>query len=52
MNAVETIEEFYKRKCNWMPDNIRNEIGHFNVFRLDTFFLSGEAPTTKFKINK
>ena len=30
-----TIEEFYKRKFDWMPDNIRNEIGHFNVFKLE-----------------
>lgn len=37
MNKVETIEEFYKRKFDWMPDNIRNEIGHFNVFKLDPF---------------
>ncbi len=32
MNKIETIEEFYKRKFNWMPDNLKNEIGHFNVF--------------------
>ena len=32
MEKVESLEEFYKRKFDWMPDNIRNEIGHFNVF--------------------
>ena len=37
MDKIETIEEFYKRKFNWMPDNIKNEIGHFNVFRLEPF---------------
>jgi AraC family transcriptional regulator, transcriptional activator of pobA len=37
MNKVETIEEFYKRKFDWMPDNIRNEMGHFNVFTLEPF---------------
>lgn len=37
MSKVETIEEFYKRKFHWMPDNIRNEIGHFNVFKLEPF---------------
>ena len=37
MSKVETIEEFYKRKFDWMPDNIRNDIGHFNVFKLDPF---------------
>ena len=33
MNKVETIEEFYKRKFDWIPDHIKNEIGHFNVFQ-------------------
>jgi AraC-like DNA-binding protein len=37
MNRVESIEEFYKRKFDWMPGNIRNEIGHFNVFELEPF---------------
>lgn len=32
MEKIESIEEFYKRKFDWMPDNIKNEIGHFNVF--------------------
>ncbi len=33
MDKIESIEEFYKRKFDWIPDNLRNEIGHFNVFR-------------------
>ena len=37
MNKVETIEDFYKRKFDWMPKNLKNEIGHFNVFRLEPF---------------
>lgn len=37
MSKVETIEEFYQNKFAWMPDNIRNEIGHFNVFKLEPF---------------
>lgn len=32
MEKIETIEEFYKRKFDWIPDKIKNEIGHFNVF--------------------
>jgi AraC family transcriptional regulator, transcriptional activator of pobA len=35
MNKVQTIEEFYKTKLNWMPDNLKKEMGHFNVFRID-----------------
>jgi AraC family transcriptional regulator, transcriptional activator of pobA len=33
MGKIETLEEFYKRKFDWIPDTIRNEIGHFNVFQ-------------------
>ena len=36
MDKIESIEDFYKRKFDWLPDNIRNEIGHFNVFRLES----------------
>jgi AraC family transcriptional activator of pobA len=32
MRNIETIEEFYQRKLGGVPENIRNEIGHFNVF--------------------
>ena len=34
MRKVETIEEFYKRKFDWVPENLKNGIGHFNVFKL------------------
>ena len=33
MEKVESIEEFYKRKFDWIPENLKNEIGHFNVFQ-------------------
>jgi len=32
MAEVETLEEFYKHKFNWMPDDVKKDIGHFNVF--------------------
>ena len=44
MDKIESIEEFYKRKFDWMPDHIRNEIGHFNVFKLDPFVGSNAKP--------
>lgn len=44
MNKVESIEEFYKRKFNWLPDTIRNEIGHFNVFPLDPYVGENAQP--------
>jgi AraC-like DNA-binding protein len=37
VSKIESIEEFYKRKFDWMPDSLRNEIGHFNLFRLEPF---------------
>jgi len=37
MSKVETIEEFYKRKFDWMPDNLLKEIGQFNVVNLEPF---------------
>lgn len=37
MEKATTIEDFYRNKLNWMPDNLKKEIGHFNVFRLDDF---------------
>jgi AraC family transcriptional regulator, transcriptional activator of pobA len=44
MTKVETLQDFYKRKFDWVPDNIRNEMGHFNVFKLDPFVGSNARP--------
>jgi AraC-like DNA-binding protein len=35
MSNIETLEDFYKKKFNWLPDNLKQDIGHFNVFRLE-----------------
>lgn len=32
MGKVETIEEFYKQKFDWIPDNLRKEIGNTAKF--------------------
>lgn len=37
MDKGESIAEFYQRKMIWMPEQIRNDIGHFNVFRLEPY---------------
>ena len=37
MKSIENIEDFYKHKLNWVPDSVRREVGHFNVFRLAPF---------------
>lgn len=33
--AIETIEEFYKNKFDWLPGDLQQNIGHFNVFRIE-----------------
>ncbi|MEZ0541067.1 helix-turn-helix domain-containing protein [Fibrella arboris] len=40
MNTSETIDEFYERKVGaealrWVPDTLKNEIGHFTIFPLE-----------------
>lgn len=35
MANAETLEEFYQNKFNWLPENLSQNIGHFNVFRIE-----------------
>src|SRR5687767_10672910 len=44
MAKTETLEDFYKQKFNWMPDNLKKDIGHFNVFNLEDCFGPGKTP--------
>ena len=37
MEKLENLNEFYQNKFNWMPESIRSEIGHFNIFDLKPF---------------
>lgn len=37
MKKADTITDSCNSKLNWMPDNLKQEIGHFNVFRTDDF---------------
>ena len=48
MSKVETIEEFYKRKFDWIPDNLRNEIGHFNILKLQPW-VEGQVPSVPYR---
>lgn len=34
MEKIQSLEEFYQRHFEWMPGNLRKEIGHFNVFTI------------------
>lgn len=36
MEKTESLEAFYKNKFNWIPENLKNEIGHFNLFQHET----------------
>ena len=35
MEKTETLEEFYQKKFNWLPQNLKQDIGHFNVFKIE-----------------
>ena len=35
MKNSESLEDFYRRKFDMLPENFRSEIGHFNMFRLE-----------------
>ena len=35
MEKSESLEEFYKRKFNWLPEDFRKDLGHFNIFHLN-----------------
>ncbi|MFC5411252.1 helix-turn-helix domain-containing protein [Larkinella bovis] len=44
MAKPETLEELYQQKFNWLPTNLQQEIGHFNVFRIEDCIGQGKAP--------
>lgn len=35
MKNTETLEEFYQKKFNHLPQNLKQDIGHFNVFNIE-----------------
>ncbi|WP_224994649.1 AraC family transcriptional regulator [Cesiribacter sp. SM1] len=37
MDKAQSVEEFYRTKLKTIPDNLRKELGHFNVFSLDEY---------------
>jgi AraC family transcriptional activator of pobA len=45
MPQIETIEDFYKEKIGWMPESLRHDIGHFNVFKSDSYVGNSAKPT-------
>jgi AraC-like DNA-binding protein len=56
MGPIQSLEDFYRHKLNWMPDNLKNGMGHFNVFRTEEFIRkhAGHVPYSRkdfFKIS-
>ncbi len=37
MENIESIEEFYRRKFDALPENFSQEMGHFNLFKLEPY---------------
>lgn len=38
MENAESLEELYKRKFNGLPEDLKKDLGHFNMFRLKPYF--------------
>ncbi|MFN8354210.1 MAG: helix-turn-helix transcriptional regulator [Spirosomataceae bacterium] len=41
---VHTLEDFYRNKLDYVPDTIKKDIGHFNVFRMEDFVGKSSKP--------
>jgi AraC-like DNA-binding protein len=44
MSETETLELFYQRKFDQVPEGLQKDLGHFNVFRLEDCNLPGARP--------
>lgn len=49
MAKTETLDDFYQHKFNgvaprWLPDNLQQDLGHFNVFRIEDHVGAGSVP--------
>ncbi|TKC06696.1 AraC family transcriptional regulator [Pedobacter polaris] len=44
MEATETLEDFYMNKFNLKYDGVNNDLGHFNVFKMEECYLPGRPP--------
>jgi len=44
MPQIEKIEDIYRARNEWLPSDLRNELGHFNVFRLDPYIGKSAKP--------
>jgi AraC family transcriptional regulator, transcriptional activator of pobA len=43
MSVTESLEEFYRQKFDKAPDNLKQDIGHFNVFDMSETYSTGRV---------
>jgi len=43
MAKTETLADFYKSKFDYLPENLQQDLGHFNVFRLEDCLKDGSV---------
>jgi AraC family transcriptional activator of pobA len=48
MDSIESLEEFYKRKFELLPENLGKDIGHFNIFHIAPF-RDGKATSVPYR---
>lgn len=44
MQKIETLEAFYQHKFSWLPDTLKQDSGHMNVFRLEDHVGASSTP--------
>jgi AraC family transcriptional regulator, transcriptional activator of pobA len=49
MSKIEKLEDFYKSKLGWIPDDFHSQIGHFNVFEIPDFTVEKATTPTPYK---
>lgn len=49
MPKTQTLADFYQHKAYWLPENLQQELGHFNVFRVADFVgpKAGKTPYSR-----
>ena len=48
MKSIESLEEFYRRKFDWLPEEVRKDLGHFNMFHLEPY-VEGKPRTIPYR---
>lgn len=43
MSKTETLQEFYQHKFSAVPETLQQDIGHFNVFRMEDCIIDGRV---------